>query len=82
MAPVFSKLMMMNRLDERIQTHVSLFPPPIAFIKSTRARNVKHEMMDSREFKMRSDSSDENPLKMKKVVLTFEGGDAKMWCKW
>jgi hypothetical protein len=57
---------------ERIQSHVSSFPRPIAFIKSKRA-DVKHETMDYREFEMRVDPSDENPQEMKKIVLTVGG---------
>jgi hypothetical protein len=83
MAPVFSKPVMTKRVAERIQSHASSFPPPIAFVKSKRT-NVKHEMMDCvyREFEMMFDPTDESFQKTKKAVLPFEDGDAKMWNEW
>ncbi len=78
---IYSKLMSTNRVVERIQSHVSSFPPPIAFARSKRA-SIKHEPTDFREFKMRFDPTDENSQKTKKAVLTYEDGDAEMWCEW
>lgn len=70
-----------NRVAERIQSHVSSFPPPIAFAKSKRAKE-KHDTSDYREFEMRFDISDKESQKTKKTVLVFEDGDAEMWCEW
>ena len=81
MAPVYSKPITTNRVAERIQSHVSSFPPPIAFARSKRAKD-KHETSDYREFEMHFDASDKNSQKTKKSVLTFEDGDAEMWCEW
>ncbi len=78
---IYSKLMSTNRVAERIQSHVSSFPPPIAFARSKRA-SIKHEPTDFREFEMRFDPTDENSQKTKKAVLTYEDGDAEMWCEW
>jgi hypothetical protein len=51
------KLMSTNRVAERIQSHASWFPPPIAFVKSKRA-SAKHEILDFHEFKMKLYPSD------------------------
>jgi hypothetical protein len=64
-----------------IQSHVSWFPPPIAFLKSKRASG-KHETTDHHEFEIRFDPSDENFQKTEKATLTYEDGDADMWCGW
>ena len=81
MAPVYSKPLLTNRVAERIQSHVSSFPPPIAFSRSRRA-SVQHEATNFQEFEMRFDPSDETSQKTKKSVLTFADGDAEMWCEW
>jgi hypothetical protein len=82
MAPVYSKPLSTNRgVAERIQSHVSSFPPPIAFTQSKRA-SAKHKATDFREFEMRFHPSDKTSKKTKKSVLTFEDGDAEMWCEW
>jgi hypothetical protein len=67
-------------MAERIQSHVSSFPPPIAFVRSQRA-SAKHETSDFREFKMKFDPSDKKFQKAKKSVLTFKDGDTEMWCE-
>jgi hypothetical protein len=81
MAPVYLKPLATNHVAERIQSHVSSFPLPIAFAPSKRASG-KHKATNFWEFKMRFDPSDEKSQKTKKSVLTFEDGDAEMWCKW
>ena len=81
MAPVYSKPLATNRVAERIQSHVSSFPPPIAFARSRRA-SAKHETTDFREFEMKFDPSDQLSQKTKKSVLTYEDGDVEMWCEW
>ena len=68
-----------NRMAERIQSHVSLFPP-IAFARSQQA-STKHKPSDFREFKMRFEPTNETSKKPKKAVLTYEDGDAEMWCE-
>ena len=78
---IYSKLMSTNQVAERIQSHVSSFPPPIPFARSKRA-SIKHEPTDFREFEMLFDPTDENSQKTKKAVLTYEDGDAEMWCEW
>jgi hypothetical protein len=37
MSPVLCKPMMRKRVAEKIQSHVSLFPPPISLVESRRA---------------------------------------------
>jgi hypothetical protein len=82
MAPVCSKPLATHRVAvERIQSHVSSFPPPIAFAGSRQA-SAKHEATNFQEFDMRFDPSDEKLQTTKKSNLTFEDGDAEMWCKW
>jgi hypothetical protein len=68
-------------LAERIQSHVSSFSPPIAFLRSQRA-SIKHETADFREFEIKFDPCDKKSQKTKKSILTFEDGDADMWCEW
>jgi hypothetical protein len=79
--PDSNKLMSTNQVAERIQSHVSLFPPPIACVGSQRA-SVKHETTNFREFKMKFSPSSKKSQKTKKSVLTFEDGDTEMWCEW
>jgi hypothetical protein len=81
MAPVYLKPLATNRVAERIQSHVSSFPPPIAFAWSKLA-SARHEANGFGEFKMRFNPSDKKSQKTKKSILTFKDGDAEMWCKW
>jgi hypothetical protein len=82
MAPVYSKLLATNRVAERIWSHVSSFPQPIAFARSRRA-SAKHKATGFREFEMRFDPSDKKAQKTKnKSVLTNEDGNQEMWCEW
>jgi hypothetical protein len=79
--PNLNKLMSTNQVAERIQSHVSLFPPPIAFVRSQIA-STQHETMDFLKFQLKFDPSDKESQKTKKSMLTFDDEDAEMWCEW
>ena len=68
-----------NEAAERIQTHVKAFPPPIPFSKS-KAASQKANKEDYVKFKVKL-SQDANSEQTERAVLSFEDGDAEVWCE-